>query len=144
MKKDSLLQSRLNIGYSLDAILQEYIPSTTPTIDFIGGNGSLFCGQMPNLRAEDALSRFFLIFESLKQRFEAQQRFEAENYHLLINMERFGGEEFQEHRAAFQKWRGLKGFTVVEVDDMNMAVQSIRAKVEAKDVQPFGEWLATL
>lgn len=140
LKKDVLLPSRLSIRYSLESVLHGYM-LPAPTIDFIGGNGSLFCGQMPNLRSNEALQRFIMTFESLKQRFEEQKLFDAEYYYILINTRRFGGEDMKEHRAAFQRWQKSKGFTLIEVSGMNEAVQAIRAKVEAKDVQPFERWL---
>jgi hypothetical protein len=141
LKKDTVLQTRLSFHYSLERVLQEYMPNAA-TMDFIGGNGSVFCGQMPNLRAATTLPRLLLVYESLKQRFEAQKLFDAENYHVLINMKFFGGQEFKEHRNALQRWQQSKGFTMLEIDNIGDAVQVIRSKAEEKDVQPFETWLA--
>ncbi|MCU0427395.1 MAG: DUF3037 domain-containing protein [Candidatus Kapabacteria bacterium] len=140
LKKDMVLPHRLSIRYSLDTVLQKYMTSA-PTIDFIGGNGSLFCGQMPNMRSDVTLPRFLHLFESLMLHFEAQKLFDAENFHVLINTRYFGSQELKEHRESFRRWQKIKGFTLLEVSDMKEAVNMIRDKVEAKDVQPFDQWL---
>lgn len=140
LKKDSVLQARLDIRYNLNDILKEYMPDAA-IIDYIGGNGTVFCGQMPSLRS-DALPRLLLIYESLKQRFEADKLFAPENYHILVNTQRYGGKEFQEQRKALGRWKRLKGFTTLEVENMGEAVRFLRAEVEAKKVKPFAVWYA--
>lgn len=148
-KSNQVLNSRLNIGYDFkDNYLSNFLIGNA-NIDFIGGNGAVFSGEIINLElSEDSLQKSLFktitLFEALEKTYKALNRFDPSNCKLLVLEEQALNPDKATYMDKLSTWQQKAGYELIIRKKISDFESDIQKEVYSKNIKKFEEWVKTL
>lgn len=145
LKADEVIRSRLNIGYKFEDNLLTNLMFPGVEVDYIGGNGSLYCGEIINLDYEEStvqnhLYKTLTLFEAFDKTFSEINRFEPKDCKMIVSKEQAEEEENSDYMSKLENWHKKAGYGLLIQDSIEDLTHSIKKQVEEKNIIPFVEW----
>lgn len=145
LKADAIISSRLNIGYKFENNILTRLIFPGVEIDYIGGNGSIYCGEIINLDFEEStvqnhLYKTLTLFEAFDRTFRKINKFEPEDCKMIISKEQAEEEENSDYMAILENWHKRAGYELLIKNNIVDITDSIKRQVEEKNIIPFVEW----
>jgi len=146
LKNNSFLNERLDIGYSFKNTPLSGFLFNTQHIDFIGGNGKIFSGNILNLAQKDeqisaSFSNSITIFEALKKHFI--KKFEPEECKFLILKEQADDPDKADYMDKLFLWHKTVGYGISIKTSFEEFEKDILRSVESKNIIKFEDWFRT-
>jgi hypothetical protein len=142
---DSCINEKLNIDYRFkDNELNTLLFKNT-NIDFIGGNGSIFCGEIIDLaNEEDSIKRNFYktitLFEAIEKTYQKIKRFNPKDCKILIRKDQADMEENTEYMTILEGWSKNANYDLLIEKDLEKFVEKIRKQIIDKNIISFEDW----
>ena len=136
-QSNPLLNSRLNIGYNFkDNYVSNFLIGYA-NIDFIGGNGTVFSGEIINLElSEDSLQKSFktiTLFEALEKTYKAINKFEPSNCKLLVLEHQAKNPEKVDYMHKLSTWQQKAGYDLIIRKELGDFESDIQKEVDHKN-----------
>lgn len=144
LKLNKLIDERLNIGYEFkENSISKFLIGNSK-IDFIGGNGVVYAGEIVNLDLnEESLQKSFnktlALFEAISKSFP--NRFEANECKLLVLEEQARNPEKSNYMDILNTWHREAKYGLVIQKNIEDFQQKIEEDVQNKNIIRFDEWL---
>ena len=148
-RSNQFLNSRLNIGYGFqDNFVNNFLIGTA-NIDFIGGNGSVFSGEIINLElSEDSLQKSLFktitLFEALEKTYKTIDKFDPKNCKLLVLENQATNPDKAEYMQKLSTWQKKAGYDLIIRKDLSDFENDIQKEVNLKNIKKFEDWVKTL
>ena len=143
-REANIVNKRLNIGYNFkeNSISKFLIGSSK--IDFIGGNGKIYAGEIINLELnEDYLQRNLFktlaLFEALEKTFP--KRFSPSECKMLVLESQAFNPEKSNYMDKLNTWHDKAGYGLVIKSSLDDFQNIIETEVEAKNIKPYVDWV---
>lgn len=145
-RKDKNIEKQLNIGYTLKKDKLSNLLTSNMEIDFIGGNGNIFCGQVPNLDAnkdstENILNKTLLLYNIFKELYTKNGKYKAEDCKIILKREEKENKKNREIIETIEEWRRTEGYDVIIADNEKEIISKVKEEVSRKDIMPFEKWI---
>lgn len=148
-QSNHLLNSRLNIGYDFkDNYVSNFLIGNT-NIDFIGGNGTVFSGEIINLELSEeslqkSLFKTITLFEALEKTYKAINKFEPSNCKLLVLEHQAKNPEKVDYMHKLSTWQQKAGYDLIIRKELADFESDIQKEVDSKNIKKFEDWVKTL
>jgi hypothetical protein len=141
------LGTHLDIGYKFatdDFDVDTLIPDIT--VDFIGGNGAIYCGNFINLKLQPAtvqknIAETQFLYKVLLSLFDG----ESEHVHpvckIIIDDSQLADRQAKQAMHSIERSVNGELYTLQRVPDMKRYVESVLEEVKAKNVEKFTSWI---
>ena len=144
-RKNRVLNSRLNIGYDFQNNSLGKFLIGNPKIDFIGGNGSIFCGEILNLSVNEEsvqknLFKTITLFEAIKETYQKHNRFEPHDCKILVLKEHADKKENAEYMDKISNWHKKVGYDLIIKNSIEEFEQKILTTVEDRNIKKYEDW----
>lgn len=147
MKADTEISRRLSIGYRFEKkqiIVSKFLFSSTE-IDFIGGNGALYCGEVPDLEQnseslEKNLNKTFVLFDVLNRLFSPLDRFKPKDCKIIIDSKQADNPENSEALEKIENWHKDFDYDLL-IGEPYQIIDTIKKQISERKVRPFDEWI---
>lgn len=145
-QSNSVLNSKLNIGYNFKNNSISKFLIGNPNIDFIGGNGTVFSGEIINLDLNEeslqrSLNKTITMFEALDKSFSNMNRFDAKDCKLLVLEEQAMNPEKAEYMEILNTWHVKAGYDLIVKPELKDFEETITEVVNKKNIIRFDDWL---
>lgn len=141
------LGAHLDIGYKFatdDFAADTMIPDIT--VDFIGGNGAIYCGNFINLRLQPVtvqknIAETQFLYKVLLSLFDGEGESIHPECRIIIDDSQLA--DRQARQALHSIERSVIGelYTLQRVPDMQRYVESVYEEVKARNVEKFTSWI---
>ncbi len=138
------INERLNIGYDFkeNSINRFLIGSSK--IDYIGGNGAIYAGEIINLDlSEEALQKNLFktitLFEAFEKSFP--KRFSPNECKMLVLERQANDPDKADYMDKLNTWNKKANYGLVVKSDLNDFQKLIEKEVEEKNIIRFDEWV---
>lgn len=145
-KKNVHINQRLNIGYNFkNNLLGNFLIGNTQ-IDFIGGNGSIFCGEIINLDVNEEsiqknLFKTITLFEAIKETYNKHNKFDPKDCKFLVLKEHAENKENAEYMDTLNTWHNKADYDLLIKNSLDEFENKISAIVENKNIKKYEEWV---
>lgn len=146
-KSDKFLNERLNIGYNFkENSIRKFLIGNSK-IDFIGGNGSVYAGEILDLDLnEETLQQNFnktiALFEALSKTYV--NKFDPKECKFLVLRDQALDKTKSEYMDILNTWKRKAEYDLLIEETLNDFKKRIAADVETKNIIKYDEWLKTL
>ena len=147
LQSNILTKERLNIGYDFkeNSIGKFLIGSSK--IDFIGGNGVIYTGEIINLDLnEETLQRnlfkIITLFEALEKTYP--KRFSQNECKMLVLEEQALNPEKEIYMDKLNTWNKKAGYDLVIKQSLDDFQNNIENDVQEKNIVRYDEWIKTV
>ncbi|MCK9426892.1 MAG: hypothetical protein M0Q21_12705 [Ignavibacteriaceae bacterium] len=144
LESNILLKEKLNIGYDFkeNAIGKFLIGSSK--IDFIGGNGTIYAGEIINLDLqEDTLQqnlfKTITLFDALSKTYP--KRFSPQECKMLVLEEQANNPEKEIYMDKLNTWNKKANYDLVIKSSLDEFQTQIEKDVESKNIIRYDEWI---
>jgi len=144
-KKSKFINDHLNIGYKFEGSkIADYFVDV-PKIDFIGGNGSIFAGELINLETseetfQENLSRIITLYRALEKSF--LKLFIPNECKILLLQDQVNNSPNAElYMDKLQTWHKNVGFDLMIKDTVVDFSNEIEKTIHDKDIIKFEDWI---
>jgi hypothetical protein len=141
------LGAHLDIGYKFatdDFEADTLIPDIT--VDFIGGNGAIYCGNFIDLKLQPAtvqknIAETQFLYKILLSLFDGEREHMHPECKIIIDDSQL--EDRQARQAMHSIERSVNGelYTLQRVPDMKRYVESVYEDVKARHIEKFSSWI---
>jgi len=146
-KKDEVFKSHLDIDYRFDSIeLQADILFPDISVDFIGGNGSIYCGNFIDLGVQEKtlqknIAETFLARNFLASLFDGASPSSCSQCKIILDKEQ--AESIYARQALHSIKLGLEKepHNLLIVPDTQELMDRVLEEVKEKNVEPFSNWI---
>jgi len=148
-RRNSILNSHLNIGFNFkDNSVSKFLIGN-PRIDFIGGNGSIFCGEIINLEVEEEsvqknLNKTITLFDAIKETYSSYNKFESKDCQFLVLKEHADNKDNAEYMEKLSTWSKKVGYELLIKDTIADFEEAISKVVEEKRIIKYEDWVKDL
>ncbi len=142
-KDDFDFQRYLNIDYKLDsAELQTEILLPEIRLDFIGGNGAIYCGHFLNLNASGStlsenISKTISLYDCLNQLYGAGKKEQK----IILDKKQAEQKGAKQALNFIDLVTDNKPYEVVLVSDTRQFMDDVLEEAKIKGVEPFTSWI---
>ncbi len=142
-KDDFDFQRYLNIDYKLDsAELQTEILLPEIRLDFIGGNGAIYCGHFLNLNASGStlsenISKTISLYDCLNQLYGAGKKEQK----IILDKKQAEQKGAKQALNFIDLVTDNKPYEVVLVSDTRQFMDDVLEEAKVKGVEPFTSWI---
>lgn len=159
LKRNYSVNNHLNIGYTIKHNDVNNLLIKNMEVDFIGGNGSVYCGQIIDLKAENDtiasnIARSIYLYTSLEKTFDSINKFDPKNCKfILINTDGILTntesdkklsnkiiDEKNEFIVTLENWKKENDYDIIESNNENQFVETIVNDIREKNLVRFDEW----
>ncbi|MBX7046224.1 MAG: hypothetical protein K1X86_10335 [Ignavibacteria bacterium] len=145
-KRNIFINSKLNIGHTITQKEIGGLLFTNTEIDFIGGNGTLYCGQIIDLDMHLSTLNFnvkstlllYLIFEEV---FGDKNLYDPNQCKIILTNLNSLDNEKERLLNSLLRWKKEKGFDVLESNNMDEIVSKVKKDLEQKDIMRYTKWI---
>lgn len=144
LQSSAKIYQRLNIGYDFkeNSIGKFLIGSLK--IDYIGGNGTVYAGEIINLDlSEEALQKnlfkIITLFEALEKSFP--RRFSPSECKMLVLEKQARDPEKADYMEKLNTWNKKANYGLVIKPDLEDFKNLIENEVDEKNIKRFNEWV---
>jgi len=115
-------------------------------IDFIGGNGTIVCGQIPNLlsnleNSENLLTKTLLLYNILDKLYKSSNKFNPKDCKIILNCEDAKRKENKTIIDTINEWQIRQGYDIIYADNENEIADKILNEIKGKEIIPFDKWI---
>lgn len=144
-QKNAVLNQRLDIGYDFKEDNLNKLLIGSSFIDFIGGNGTVFCGDVLNLEVEeDTLQRNFYkiltLFEALEKEYDPKNKFDPRDCKILLLKAHVDRKENADYMERINNWHKKAGYGILIKNEIEDFEKEISALVDRKGIIKFQNW----
>lgn len=146
MKADNEISRRLSIGYRFEKQekVSRFLFSSTE-VDFIGGNGALYCGEVPDLEQnpeslEKNLNKTFVLFDVFNRVFSPTNQFQPRDCKIIIDREQADNSENSKALEKIENWHKDFGYDLL-IGEPQQIIGTIKKQISERNVRPFDEWI---
>ncbi len=146
LKKEKDIEKHLNIAYTVKKEKLSNLMTSNMEIDFIGGNGSIFCGQIPNFAtknesSENNLTKTLLLYNIFKELYDESKRYDPKDCKIILNKKEKEKKENREIISTIEEWHRTEGYEIVTVENENQIIDLVNNEIQKKKLIPFDKWL---
>lgn len=145
LESDYYIKDRVSINYSFDknALTNFFFNNTS--IDFIGGNGNIFCGEILNLdNEENTIKQNFhktiSIFDALEKKYSKIGKFDPRDCKILLDKKQVEKKESAQYMDILNTWHKTANYDLIIEDKLDNFVDRIRNQIRENNIIPFDEW----
>ncbi|MCF8240755.1 MAG: DUF3037 domain-containing protein [Melioribacteraceae bacterium] len=147
--KNPVLNQRLDIGYDFKEDKLNKLLIGSSFIDFIGGNGTVFCGDVLNLDVEEyTLQRNFYkiltLFEALEKEYTPINKFDPRDCKILLLKEHVDRKENADYMERIFNWHKKADYGILIKNEIEDFEKEIAELVDKKGIIKFQDWRKTL
>jgi hypothetical protein len=141
------LGAYLDIGYKFstdDFEADTLIPDIT--VDFIGGNGALYCGNFINLKLQPAtvqknIAETQFLYKVLLSLFDGEGEHMHPECKIIIDDKQLDDRQAKQAMHSIERSVNGELYTLQRVPDMKRYVESVLEEVKARNVEKFTSWI---
>lgn len=144
LQSNSIINNRLNIGYDFkeNSISKFLIGSSK--IDYIGGNGTVYAGEILNLDlSEEAIQKNLFktitLFEALEKSFT--NRFSPSDCKMLVLEKQANDPDKADYMDKLSTWNRKANYGLVIKPELDDFQKIIKKDVEEKNIMRYDEWI---
>jgi hypothetical protein len=145
-RSNKTINEKLNIGYEFkeDSISKFLIGN--PNIDFIGGNGVIFSGEIINLDLNEdsiqkSLFKTITLFEALDKTFSPFGKFDPKECKMLVLQEQANAPQNFDYMERLNTWSQKADYELVVKKSIEDFEADIEKRVIDKNIIRFDEWI---
>jgi hypothetical protein len=144
LQSNFTISKRLNIGYDFkENSVSEFLIGNSK-IDYIGGNGTIYAGEIINLDLSDDvlqknLYKTLTLFEALQKSFP--NRFSPKECKMLVLEQQARDPEKAEHMDKLSTWNKKAKYGLVIKPGLDDFQKLIAKEVEEKNIIRYDEWI---
>lgn len=144
LQTNYLTNKRLNIGYDFKENSVSKFLIGSSKIDYIGGNGTIYAGEIINLDlSEDYLQKNLFktitLFEALEKSFP--NRFSPKECKMLVLENQATDKEKADYMDKLNTWNKKAGYGLVIKSSLDDFQNLIGKEVEEKNIIRYDEWI---
>lgn len=144
LKSNFAIIKRLNIGYDFKENSVSKFLIGSSKIDYIGGNGTIYAGEIINLDLSDDvlqknLYKTLTLFEALQKSFP--NRFSPEECKMLVLEQQARDPEKADHMDKLSTWNKKAKYGLVIKPELDDFQKLIAKEVEEKNIIRYDEWI---
>jgi|GEM_PF-852618 len=141
------LGSHLDIGYKFatnNFAADTLIPDIT--VDFIGGNGALYCGNFINLKLQPPtvqknIAETQFLYKVLLSLFDGEGEQSHPDCKIIIDDKQLDDRQAKQAMHSIERSVNGELYTLKRVPDMKRYVESVLEEVKARNIQKFTRWI---
>jgi len=141
------LETHLDIGYKFSTDNFEadtLIPDIT--VDFIGGNGAIYCGNFINLKLQATtvqknIAETQFLYKVLLSLFDGDREHVRPVCKIIIDDSQLADRQAKQAMRSIERSVNGELYTLQRVPDMERYVESVLEEVKAKNVEKFTSWI---
>lgn len=141
------LGARLDIGYKFatdDFEADTLIPDIT--VDFIGGNGAIYCGNFIDLKLQPAtvqknIAETQFLYKVLLSLFDGEREQSHPDCKIIIDEKQLDDRQAKQAMHSIERSVNGELYTLQRVPDMKRYVESVLEEVKARNVMKFTSWI---
>ena len=143
-----IIKEKLNIGYDFKYNAIGKFVFGNSSIDFIGGNGTVYAGEIIDLDLqEDSLQRSFnktiALFEAIEITYSDNDRFDPKECKLLVLEDQALNPERSKYMDILNTWHTKAKYDLVIKKDMIAFQSKIEKDINEKNIISFEDWTRT-
>lgn len=144
LQSNITITKRLNIGYDFKENSVSKFLIGSSKIDYIGGNGSIYAGEIINLDLSEGvlqrnLYKTITLFEALQRSFP--NRFSPEECKMLVLEKQARDPEKADHMDKLSTWNKKAKYGLVIKPELDDFQKIIAKEVEEKNIIRYEEWI---
>ena len=146
-KENFDFQHYLNIDYKLESEeLQTEILLPEIRLDFIGGNGSIYCGHILNLNTAEStlsenISKTISLYDCLNKLYGSSNQKGKKEQKIILDKKQAEQKEAKQALNLIELVTDKKPYEVVQVSDTRQFMNDVLEEVKEKGVEPFSSWI---
>ena len=146
-KKNFDFQHYLNIDYKLESEeLQTEILLPEIRLDYIGGNGSIYCGHILNLNAGEStlsenISKTISLYDCINKLFGTNTHKGNKAQKIILDKKQAEQKKAKQALNFIELVTDNKPYEVVQVSDTRQFMNDVLTEVKEKGVVPFSSWI---
>lgn len=141
------LSTHLNIGYNVQDIDELNASILLPEVhlDYIGGNGSIYCGHFLDLDVSEStlsknISETLNLYECLNHYYNKGEQSGKKEQKLILDKNQYGSKGASRALKMISLVTENKPYEVKEVEDINQFMCEVQEEVQDMNVEPFTIW----
>ncbi|NTV66554.1 MAG: DUF3037 domain-containing protein [Chlorobaculum sp.] len=146
-KKYRELGARLDIcykfasdGFEADTLIPDI------TVDFIGGNGAIYCGNFIDLKLQPAtvqknIAETQFLYKVLLSLFDGEREHMQPACKIIIDDSQLADKQAKQAMHSIERSVNGEPYTLQRVPDMKRYVESVYEEVKARNVEKFTSWI---
>ncbi len=141
------LNTHLNIGYNVQDIDELNTSILLPEVhlDYIGGNGSIYCGHFLDLDVSEStlsknISETLNLYECLNRYYNTGEQSGKKEQKLILDRKQYGSKGTSKALKMISLVTENKPYEVKEVEDINQFMCEVQEEVQDMNVEPFTIW----
>jgi len=140
-------QRYLNIDYKLDsAELQTEILLPEIRLDFIGGNGSIYCGHFLNLNASGStlsenISKTISLYDCLNKLYGSFEQNSKKEQKIILDKKQAEQKGAKQALNLIELVTDNKPYEIVQVSDTRKFMNEVLEEAKLLGVEPFSSWI---
>ena len=142
------LSTHLDIGYNVQHVheLNSSILLPEVRLDFIGGNGSIYCGHFLDLHVSEStlsknISETLNLYECLNHYYNTGQQSGKKEQKLILDKNQYGSKGASKALEMIRLITKDKPYELKEVEDINRFMCEVQEEVQSMNVEPFTTWI---
>ncbi len=144
LQANDKINSRLNIGYDFkETSVSKFLIGSTK-IDYIGGNGTLYAGEIINLDlSEEVLQKNLFKAVKLKEALEKSfpERFSPGDCKMLVLEKQAKDPDKADYMDKLDTWNQKANYGLVIKSELDDFQRIIEKEVDQKNIKPYDEWV---
>jgi hypothetical protein len=139
--EDRVLDKQLNIGYTIKREKLKLLTANTE-VDYIGGNGTIFCGQIANLESKnDTIGKTLFLYNIFKELYSTTDKFKPYDCKIILKRDEKENKKNAEIVQTIEEWERSQGYGIITVDNENQLIDNVRNDTMNKNIMPFEKWI---
>jgi len=142
------LSTHLDIGYNVQDVIELNSSILLPEVrlDFIGGNGSIYCGHFLDLHVSEStlsknISETLNLYECLNHYYNTGAQSGKKEQKLILDKQQYGSKGASKALKMIRLVTENKPYEVKEVDDIKQFMYEVLEEVQGMKVEPFTTWI---
>lgn len=146
-RKSVDFQHYLNVDYKLDsAELQTEILLPEIRLDFIGGNDSIHCGHILNLKASGStlsenISKTISLYDCLNNLYGFCEQNSKKEQKIILDKKQAEQKDAKQALNLIELITADKPYEVVQISDTRKFMNDVLEEAKEKGVEPFSSWV---
>ncbi len=147
-RSNKKLSTHLDIGYNVQDVneLNSSILLPEVRLDFIGGNGSIYCGHFLDLHVSEStlsknISETLNLYECLNHYYDTVQQSGKKEQKLILDKNQYGSKGASKALEMIRLITKDKPYELKEVEDINQFMCEVQEEVQRMNVEPFTTWI---
>jgi hypothetical protein len=115
-------------------------------IDFIGINGTIYCGQAPNLstksdNAENILTKTLFLYNIFKGLYGKNNKYNPQDCKIILNRNEKEKRENKDIINTIEGWQRTEGYGIIIAENEKHVIEIINSEIKEKNIIPFDNWI---